>query len=161
MNAGLLQWSSLFGLRLWLLDRAYARLTECHDQHEERIPVEEAAFVVRGGAMESSTLIASSHTHFHTPATSGEWALSVSSLPDISHEEIVAAAQQIRHRVYRVAIAGDLSEGGYAVLADNPPHALLMLKGEPDEETFVELRELFSEEYENPYYEERRGRGSH
>jgi hypothetical protein len=73
-----------------------------------------------------------------------------------SHEEIVAAAEWIRQRVYRVAVAESLLAAGYPVLADDPPHALVMLGKEPTEEMWTELRLLFSEQFDNAMYQERR-----
>jgi hypothetical protein len=108
--------------------------------------------------MESTTLELSTAEHYQNPSTRGEWALSVFSLPAMSHQGIVAASEDIRHRVYRVATAGNLIDAGYPVVADDPPHALVKLINEPTEEMWTELRMLFAEEHENPFYKERKQR---
>lgn len=106
--------------------------------------------------MESSKLEASAQTHFNDPETRGEWALSVATLPSASHEEIVVAADWIKQRVYRFGTVGTLVQAGFPVLADDPPHAVLMLLTEPTEEMWAALRLLLPNQFNNPLFEERR-----
>jgi hypothetical protein len=110
--------------------------------------------------MTSQTLIDSATVHFHDPDTPEEWALSVASLPDVPHDEIVAQSPQIRNRIYKVAVAGAILDAGYPLYAEEPSHALLMLDDQPTEEICEELRGLFSEQFDNPFFEERRARGN-
>lgn len=120
-----------------------------------RVPVNDDAVVVRGGVMGTDTLQRNAQEHFASPLTPDEWALSVSSLPGATHDEIVAEATEIVQRKYRVAIAADLFAVGFVVVEDDPPHALLLLDAEPTDETCELLRTLFIEEFTNPYHEER------
>ena len=106
--------------------------------------------------MGSESLQANAEEHFHNPATHGEWAISVASLPEASAEEVVAAAHQILHRKFRVADADALADAGFVPVQDNPPHALLLLPSPPDEDMWVQLRTLFNDVRTNPYYQERR-----
>ncbi len=134
---------------------------EGHGQRAQpnRQPLSPDDVVVRGGDMESSKLQRNAEEHFHAPSTRGEWALSVASLPGATADEIVAAAPQIRQRCYRTATAGQLTTAGYDVVADDPPHALVLLPSEPTEDVCLQLRELFADEFPNPLFYERKQRG--
>jgi hypothetical protein len=108
--------------------------------------------------MESWKLQMNVEEHFNDPRTRGEWALSVASLPGRDHTGIVAEAWQIRQRQYRVTTVSRLTDAGYAIVADGPPHALVLLPDAPTEEMWSELRALFDQECDNQHFEERRGR---
>jgi hypothetical protein len=99
--------------------------------------------------MDSAYLQIAAEDHFDER---GEWAISVASIPGKNAEEIAAASPIVRrYRRMRVGRAGAFKAAGFIVEADEEPHALVVLPGEPDDRTWNELRSLM-EERDNPYY---------
>ncbi len=109
--------------------------------------------------MASEKLRVNVETHYHDPATRGEWAMSVAAIAGLDHIEIVRRVWAIKQRVYRMALAGDLMNAGYPVIADGPKHALVMLPPEPDEPVWSDLRRVFADTHPNPFAAERRQHG--
>ena len=110
----------------------------------------DAAFVVRGGRMESSTLMTNALDHnYEFP---GDWAISVASHPEWTVEEIAVAAP-FRNRDMRVSTVGDVRSLGHDVtMSGKPPHADLRLNRQPDEDAWEELRQVFGPTEPNPRY---------
>ena len=108
--------------------------------------------------MASDTVMRNIQEHHADPETRGEWAMSVSSLPAMTADLIVAADENIRQAVYRFTTAQAIRDAGYEVVSDEPPHALVLLSQEPTDETIEQLQTLFSEQADNPYRNERKGR---
>jgi hypothetical protein len=106
--------------------------------------------------MESWKMQANVDIHYADPETRGEWALSIASLPGATADEIVRDAPFVKQSVYRIGNAADLIDAGFRLVEDDPPHALILLDGRPDEETFERLRALFPKQVENPYSKERK-----
>ena len=122
-----------------------------------RVRIGPSDVVVRGGDMSDEKLQSNAEAHYHDPATKGEWALSVASLPGAESHKIIAASDFIRQRVFRSSQGNDL-EGEFEVVTDDPPHALILLDEWPNPETCARLRALFSENQLNPLFDERRTR---
>ena len=88
----------------------------------------------------------------HLDDSPGEYALSVAAWPGYDVDEIALhpdADFLIQGKV-RVATAKTLRERGYNAVEDDLPHALILLPGPPTEETWEELRALFSDVRPNP-----------
>ncbi len=119
-------------------------------------PLAPVAVLVRGfGVNEATTLPTNVQTHF---AKHGEWGVSCVSMPGLTALEIVAQAPWIRQRWFRWGTVAAVLAAGWGAVTDRPPHALIMLPGQPADETFVTLLTLLSQVETNPHYEERRGR---
>ena len=113
--------------------------------------------MVRGGRMELEHLSRNAEEHHANPHTPDEWALSVAFGPDPA--QIVADCPFITQHHYRWTSARRLVEAGFVLVEDEPPHALLLLPGPVTAEMATELRSLFDQEEENPFYRERKSYG--
>lgn len=123
-----------------------------------RVPIASTDVVVRGGDMEDWKLQQNAEAHNADPRTpDGEWAISIATSPGLADTEIVATNNSIRQKTYRRSTGKDLANN-FTVVRDHGAHGLILLDGPPDAGTCDALRALFSENIDNPYYEQRRRR---
>lgn len=86
----------------------------------------------------------------HNDECPGEWAISVWAAADLDEEEITAVSP-IRNPKICVCTVEALRGAGHDVVpSDEFPHADLMLRDEPSELLWEELRETFGPPIENP-----------
>jgi hypothetical protein len=113
---------------------------------DERLPDE--AYVVRGGLMESSTML--TNAEVHNLEHPGEWAISVACLLD-TPPGTIGERSPYPGRWMRVSTVGAIRSIGHDVVrAGREPHANLVLGCEPSEEVWDQLRSVFDAPAEKP-----------
>lgn len=125
-------------------------------------PLPNDAVVLRGGPIHgdkgSQVLYDNAYAE---EQESGRWALSVFSWPGWTAAEI-ADSWRYQGQPMQETTAGELRSAGFDVIPEprweGDTHALLMLEGEPTEETWERLRPCFGPVMPNPHYRNRPGR---
>lgn len=125
------------------------------DQHDVS-PLPNEAVVLRGGPIHgrdgSNQLWLNAMSEY---LQSERWALSVFSWPEWTAEEI-AESWRYQGKHMQASTVEKLTEKGFVVVPEprweGDTHCLLMLGGEPTEETWERLRPCFGPERPNPRY---------
>ncbi len=119
--------------------------------HWDWPPLSDDALVVRGGPMDSEHLYLSAATVERE--TAGVWGLCVGAA-DGSTAYQIARTMPYRGKRMRVTSLGPLRAAGFdVVMVDEPPHAVLLLNGAPEDaawEGWDRLRRLFTEPMDIP-----------
>jgi hypothetical protein len=99
--------------------------------------------------MEPRQMEINAYTHYDE---TGEYALSVCSLPTGDFDEVARVAN-LPNGQLRASTVGRIRQAGYEIVRSEPPpaHADLMLMGEPNDHDWETLRATFDPPVPNPY----------